>query len=110
MEPKTYAITGILKKIDWIMANNSFVQKFSNTFADFQPFNISDHSPGVLKIPIVTRQKTRSFKMANFVTRKVEFVKVVSEGWKEPIAGSKMFEVVKKMKNLKKTNPEAYVG
>lgn len=62
--PNANTNTSILKKIDRIMENNSFVQMFSNVFANFQPFRIS-----------------------KFDYEK-EFNKVVADEWKNPIKGS----------------------
>ncbi|GJT04648.1 hypothetical protein Tco_0839110 [Tanacetum coccineum] len=45
---------GILKKIDKIMGNFQFNDDFLGSFATFQPYHISDHSPCVLRIPKVT--------------------------------------------------------
>ncbi|GJR25722.1 RNA-directed DNA polymerase, eukaryota, reverse transcriptase zinc-binding domain protein [Tanacetum coccineum] len=42
---------GILKKIDRIMCNHPFLDDFRGSFAIFQPYRISDHSPCVLRIP-----------------------------------------------------------
>ncbi|PWA56938.1 RNA-directed DNA polymerase, eukaryota, Reverse transcriptase zinc-binding domain protein [Artemisia annua] len=41
---------GILKKIDRIMGNLKFGDIFPGSFAIFQPYRISDHSPCVLRI------------------------------------------------------------
>ncbi|GKD24600.1 putative reverse transcriptase domain-containing protein [Tanacetum coccineum] len=41
----------ILKKIDRIMGNLQFNGDFPGSFAIFQPYRISDHSPSVLRIP-----------------------------------------------------------
>ncbi|GKA17514.1 putative reverse transcriptase domain-containing protein [Tanacetum coccineum] len=42
---------GILKKIDRIMCNYHFLVDFPGSFAIFQPYRISDHSPCVIRIP-----------------------------------------------------------
>ncbi|GJT62555.1 sodium/hydrogen exchanger 6 [Tanacetum coccineum] len=42
---------GILKKIDRIIGNLQFIDDFPGSFAIFQPYRISDHSPCVLRIP-----------------------------------------------------------
>nr|GEW24478.1 RNA-directed DNA polymerase, eukaryota, reverse transcriptase zinc-binding domain protein [Tanacetum cinerariifolium] len=42
---------GLLKKLDRVLSNFGFVEKFSNANAQFLPFVVSDHSPSVLVIP-----------------------------------------------------------
>ncbi|GKC61961.1 RNA-directed DNA polymerase, eukaryota, reverse transcriptase zinc-binding domain protein [Tanacetum coccineum] len=44
---------GILKKIDRIMGNLQFNGNFPGSFAIFQPYRISDHSPCVLCVPTI---------------------------------------------------------
>ncbi|GKB59361.1 hypothetical protein Tco_0915547 [Tanacetum coccineum] len=53
---------GILKKLDRIMGNNEFSDLFPASYALFQPYRISDHSPSVLKIPSLTHSKPKMFR------------------------------------------------
>ncbi|GKB18900.1 sodium/hydrogen exchanger 6 [Tanacetum coccineum] len=53
---KPKGFNGILKKIDKIMGNIQFNDDFSGSFAIFQPYRISDHSPYVLRIPMVVKR------------------------------------------------------
>ncbi|XP_071727851.1 uncharacterized protein [Rutidosis leptorrhynchoides] len=48
---RPHASGGILKKIDRVMANDSFMGQFSDAYVLFQPYRISDHCPMVLKLP-----------------------------------------------------------
>ncbi|GKA95055.1 sodium/hydrogen exchanger 6 [Tanacetum coccineum] len=50
-DDKPKGFNGILKKIDRIMGNLQFNDDFPGSFAIFQPYRISDHSPCVLRIP-----------------------------------------------------------
>ncbi|KAK1414742.1 hypothetical protein QVD17_30493 [Tagetes erecta] len=93
--------TGILKKIDRVMGNLSFINLFPNAHALFQPYRVSDHSPCILKFEVVKKKKARSFKFANFLVFKKDFKKVVALEWQKEVAGNEMFKIVKKLKNLK---------
>ncbi|GKC42552.1 zinc knuckle CX2CX4HX4C containing protein [Tanacetum coccineum] len=44
---------GVLKKLDRIMGNDKFLDEYPTSFANFLPYNISDHSPAILVIPEV---------------------------------------------------------
>ncbi|GKC90758.1 RNA-directed DNA polymerase, eukaryota, reverse transcriptase zinc-binding domain protein [Tanacetum coccineum] len=63
----------VLKKIDRVMSNHLFLTQFNNANAIFLPYGIYNHSPAVLKIPQVMKKKNKSFRLANYVTDKVEF-------------------------------------
>ncbi|GJX68843.1 RNA-directed DNA polymerase, eukaryota, reverse transcriptase zinc-binding domain protein [Tanacetum coccineum] len=92
---------GILKKIDRIMCNHPFLDDFRGSFAIFQPYRISDHSPCVLRIPKVSRPKPKPFKFSNFLIYKEGFRNVVSTGWNLNVHGCAMYRVVKRLKGLK---------
>ncbi|GJU75164.1 RNA-directed DNA polymerase, eukaryota, reverse transcriptase zinc-binding domain protein [Tanacetum coccineum] len=51
----------ILKKLDRIMGNLGFVDKFLGAHAIFQPYRISDHAPAILKFPTLTKNKPKPF-------------------------------------------------
>ncbi|GJW27374.1 RNA-directed DNA polymerase, eukaryota, reverse transcriptase zinc-binding domain protein [Tanacetum coccineum] len=91
----------ILKKIDRVMSNCEFITKFSNANVVFLPFGISDHSPAILKIPQVMVKKNKSFRLANYITNKMEFRELVKEKWEVNINGHSMYMMVKKLKGLK---------
>nr|GEW93623.1 hypothetical protein [Tanacetum cinerariifolium] len=46
---------GILRKLDWVLANLKFLDVFMGAHAVFKPYRISDHSPVVLSIPSVVK-------------------------------------------------------
>ncbi|GKB10355.1 RNA-directed DNA polymerase, eukaryota, reverse transcriptase zinc-binding domain protein [Tanacetum coccineum] len=93
--------TIVMKKLDGIMANEKFIGTYSQAFAIFHPFLVSDHSPAVLVIPNAMSKKKRSFKFANFVAEKENFLPKVEQSWNEKVNGCSMFKVVKMLKMLK---------
>ncbi|GJY29596.1 RNA-directed DNA polymerase, eukaryota, reverse transcriptase zinc-binding domain protein [Tanacetum coccineum] len=99
---KPQGTNGILKKLDRIMANVEFSTDFVGNYAVFQPYGISDHSPAVLRIPLLTKYSPKLFKFTNVVTTFPRFKEVVNEGWNAQFRGFHMFRVVKKLKSLKK--------
>ncbi|GJU91519.1 hypothetical protein Tco_1303942 [Tanacetum coccineum] len=93
---------GLLKKLDQIMRNLDFVDTFPGAYGIFQPYRISDHSPAVLKIPSLIALKPKPFKFFNFITFKSEFLVVVERQWSTNVEGHNMYQVVTKLKILKK--------
>nr|GEY10827.1 hypothetical protein [Tanacetum cinerariifolium] len=65
--------TRILKKLDRIIGNEDFSNRFCQSYAMFLPYIISDHSPSILVIPNGVQRKRKPFKFANFFTDKDEF-------------------------------------
>ncbi|XP_022032521.1 uncharacterized protein LOC110933615 [Helianthus annuus] len=92
---------GILKKIDRIMGNISFIDHFPDAFALFHPFRVSDHTPCILRTVASSGNQPRPFKFPNFIVMKPEFKEVVKCEWVKTVEGISMLSVVKKMRNLK---------
>ncbi|XP_071699774.1 uncharacterized protein [Rutidosis leptorrhynchoides] len=76
---------GMLKKIDRVLANDHFINKYTNAHVIFQPYRISNHCPAVLKIPTGCSKKPKPFKFSNFIAKHTEFKKVVDKEWKVTI-------------------------
>lgn len=93
---------GILKKLDRVMANLGFTSMFVGSHAVFKPYRNSDHAPAVLCIPTITKEKPKPFKFFNVLTKHDRFLNVVQEAWNNNHSGFFMYNVVKKLKSLKK--------
>ncbi|GJU29253.1 trichome birefringence-like protein 3 [Tanacetum coccineum] len=52
---------GLLKKLDRVLGNTDFIDAFLGSYALFQPYRISDHSPAVLYIPNLPFSKPKPF-------------------------------------------------
>ncbi|PWA81094.1 reverse transcriptase domain, Reverse transcriptase zinc-binding domain protein [Artemisia annua] len=59
---------------------------FPCTYAIFQPYRNSDHSPAVLKIPTLSFTKPKPFKFYNFLAYKGGFLEMVSNQWNVQVA------------------------
>nr|GEZ64386.1 hypothetical protein [Tanacetum cinerariifolium] len=94
--------SGVLKKLDRIMGNKEFIDKFSQAYAIFLPYIISDHCPNVLVFPNSLQATKKAFKFANFVVNKEDFIPIVRKYWIEDHNGCHMFKTVKKLRNIKK--------
>ncbi|XP_021979806.1 uncharacterized protein LOC110875922 [Helianthus annuus] len=92
---------GMLKKIDRIMGNIKLIDVFSDAYAIFQPFRVSDHAPAILKLFSMSTDRPKPFKFPNFIITKPEFRQAVISEWNKTVEGATMFSVVMKMKSLK---------
>ncbi|GJZ13731.1 RNA-directed DNA polymerase, eukaryota, reverse transcriptase zinc-binding domain protein [Tanacetum coccineum] len=93
--------TRIMKKLDRILVNESFMNSLKEEFGHFMPFLTSDHSTVVLTIPKSLTKKRRSFRFSNYTIDKDEFLPIMEKEWRQDIAGHTMYKVVKKLKALK---------
>nr|GEW63044.1 hypothetical protein [Tanacetum cinerariifolium] len=93
--------TGILKKLDRVMVNEDFMKKYSQTHVIFNPYLVSDHSQAVIIFPNSMKKKNTAFKFANFVADKDDFKTIVEKEWRTKVGGFQMFQLVKKLRNLK---------
>ncbi|GJZ98249.1 RNA-directed DNA polymerase, eukaryota, reverse transcriptase zinc-binding domain protein [Tanacetum coccineum] len=91
-----------LKKLDRIMVNEEFVDKFQQAHGLFLPYLISDHSPIIVKIPDGVQKRKSSFRFSNFITEKKVFLPTVRGVWNKRIERHAMYRVVQKMKLLKR--------
>ncbi|GJT33308.1 RNA-directed DNA polymerase, eukaryota, reverse transcriptase zinc-binding domain protein [Tanacetum coccineum] len=76
-----------LEKLDSIMVNDEFLNQFVNANGVFLPYLVSDHSPAIMIIPKGIVKKKKSFRFANYVVEKEDFLDLVKEGWKKDIRG-----------------------
>ncbi|XP_021971338.1 uncharacterized protein LOC110866498 [Helianthus annuus] len=92
---------GTLKKIDRIMGNVKLLDVFPDAYAMFQPFRVSDHAPGMLRLASMDTGRPKPFKFPNFITSKPDFGQAVTAEWSKNVEGVAMYSVVQKMKSLK---------
>ncbi|GKD11164.1 hypothetical protein Tco_1190849, partial [Tanacetum coccineum] len=77
----------ILKKLDRMLVNESFMDKYPKAFGIFLPYLISDHSPAILIIKEGAPKKKKSFKFSNFITIKEGFLETVKKEWNVSFQG-----------------------
>ncbi|XP_071705425.1 uncharacterized protein [Rutidosis leptorrhynchoides] len=94
--------SGVLKKIDRAMCSNSFVDKYSRAHVEFQPHNVSDHTPMLLSIPNMARRKVKPFRFSNHLAYKPKFLPLIGSVWDQQVQGFKILSVVSKLKLVKK--------
>ncbi|GJZ35731.1 RNA-directed DNA polymerase, eukaryota, reverse transcriptase zinc-binding domain protein [Tanacetum coccineum] len=63
-----------LKKLDRVMVNENFMDKFQQAHGMFLPYMISDHSSIIVRIPNGVQKRKSSFRFSNFITDKKEFL------------------------------------
>ncbi|XP_071739330.1 uncharacterized protein [Rutidosis leptorrhynchoides] len=95
-------LCNVLRKLDRIMINESYVTRFPQAYGVFLPFLISDHIPAILGVPNGVVKKRSSFRFMNHIADRDDFLHTVALKWNCNVEGHKMFQVVTKLKSLKK--------
>ncbi|GJS98275.1 RNA-directed DNA polymerase, eukaryota, reverse transcriptase zinc-binding domain protein [Tanacetum coccineum] len=62
--------TSVMKKLDRILVNGSFMTSFNEAYGQFMPFIIFDHSVALLIIPKSLKKKGRSYRFTNYIVDK----------------------------------------
>ncbi|GJZ25315.1 RNA-directed DNA polymerase, eukaryota, reverse transcriptase zinc-binding domain protein [Tanacetum coccineum] len=98
--------TGVLKKLDRVMVNESFMKKYDKAHVIFNPYLVSDHSQAVVVIPSCMKKKKKAFKFANFVADKDSFIPLVEKEWKKQIDGFQMYQrnIIEKIQDVNGIN------
>ncbi|GJR20098.1 hypothetical protein Tco_0968625 [Tanacetum coccineum] len=74
-----------------IMAILDFHDTFAGAHALFQPYHTSDHAPAILKIPMISNVKPKTFKFANVLVHDLRFKDLVKAEWSTLFSGFHMF-------------------
>ncbi|KAL4588964.1 hypothetical protein LXL04_001865 [Taraxacum kok-saghyz] len=98
---KPRGVGGLLRKLDRTMGNTNILSLFPRINVMYKPYGISDHSPAVIEFPIGKPKKSYDFKFVNTIADHPQFLDTVQLHWNSRIDGHSMYQVFKKLKNLK---------
>ncbi|XP_074283305.1 uncharacterized protein LOC141607855 [Silene latifolia] len=88
-------------RLDHFLINSYWTTIFPEMVGHFYPEGVLDHTSCVVYNNKLTIQKNRSFKYFSMWSGAAEFLPKVQEVWDRNILGTKMFCIVKKLKELK---------
>ncbi|GAV84576.1 LOW QUALITY PROTEIN: hypothetical protein CFOL_v3_28020, partial [Cephalotus follicularis] len=91
----------VLKKLDRALGNWQWFRFTGDSFAQFHPPGISDHSPVSIHFRHRQPYKGRPFKFLNFWTDSEKFLHIVKQEWDKVYTGSPLIVIHKKLKSLK---------
>lgn len=94
--------TQVAKKLDRILVNDNWLLLYQDSVGVFGEPGISDHSPCCIYLDSFSPKQKKPFKFFTMLNGHPDFAEVVKQCWTSlPFAGSKMFLVSKKLKELK---------
>ncbi|KAL0289735.1 UNVERIFIED_CONTAM: hypothetical protein Sradi_7066500 [Sesamum radiatum] len=88
------------KRLDRMLVNDSWLNRWPDTYYVSLSARTSDHSPLVLRGDAEGRS-VGMFRFDNYLARSAEFIPSVHRIWRHRIVGSAMYAVTRKLKALK---------
>ncbi|XP_074266272.1 uncharacterized protein LOC141588744 [Silene latifolia] len=89
-------------RLDRILENGDWLQRFPEAFANFMPEGIFDHCPCVVQFGAATQRKHASFKYYNMWSLFSGFTQIVGSHWDDQIDGTPIFKLITNLKKVKR--------
>ncbi|KAL2905738.1 hypothetical protein RDABS01_004448, partial [Bienertia sinuspersici] len=99
---KQSASARVFSKIDRVMANLAWTDCFPAGKAHFLPEGISDHCPMIITADEKDGQGKKPFKYFSMWVNAPDYKERIKRVWSKEITGTLMFQVVQKLKEVKK--------
>ncbi|XP_056694826.1 uncharacterized protein [Spinacia oleracea] len=91
----------VASRIDWCLGNPAWVMKFSGVPVQYLNFSISDHVPLMISCLPDVPEGGKPFRFLNFLADHTQFEPLVKAVWDSPGAGTCMFQLWCKLKQVK---------
>lgn len=95
--------SAIMKKLDWIFGNSSFLNSWPTAHSQFLPRDHSDHSSMVLTLSSPLPHSPSPFKFLNVWADREDFLDIVKSAWESPVHGTPIYSFTTKLRLLKHT-------
>ncbi|XP_074283572.1 uncharacterized protein LOC141608117 [Silene latifolia] len=92
----------VYNRLDRVLVNKTWLDDNSEMYAHFYPEGIFDHTPCVVQTHRNWDRKRRSFKYLNMWSQADEFQNCVLNVWSKHWYGTRMYQLVCKLKALKR--------
>ncbi|XP_074277115.1 uncharacterized protein LOC141600765 [Silene latifolia] len=94
--------TRVYSRIDRFLINHEWLSLYPNSYAYFLNEGLFDHNPCICYRRLDRAIRKTHFRYFNMWGQASDFLDIVRSEWEESIMGCKMFQVVSKLKCLKK--------
>lgn len=91
----------ISRKLDRVLVNEYWLQKFDLSLACFLPRGLSDHCPSTLHLGIPQERTYKPFQFFHHLLADVDFLPMVHHVWQKNISGNPWFVLTTKLKEVK---------
>lgn len=89
------------RKLDRILVNDSWLDTFDLSLAQFLPRGLSDHNPAGVHLGILREYIHKPFQLFQHVMDCDSFLDVVQGAWNTPVTGNLWYALSSKLKNVK---------
>ncbi|XP_074305087.1 uncharacterized protein LOC141640024 [Silene latifolia] len=91
----------VYSRMDRFLVNQEWLNEFPLLYAHFLPEGTFDHTPCVVQANLPDEKRSRPFKYFNMWSLDPNFKETIQVGWNCMQTGTKMYELARKLKNLK---------
>lgn len=88
-------------KLDRVLVNDKWLDTYVESFARFDGYGISDHSPMVITLNPASAKMRLPFRFKNIWVQDVSYEELVQGVWGTPMYGRAMYVVTRKLRLLK---------
>ncbi|XP_074315457.1 uncharacterized protein LOC141651655 [Silene latifolia] len=92
----------VFSRIDRALITDAWLDSYPDTLTTFHPEGIFDHCPCTMVLRPSMEKRRSNFKYFDIWGHADGFINIVRKAWDIRVAGVKMFQIVKKLKALKK--------
>ncbi|XP_074300371.1 uncharacterized protein LOC141631626 [Silene latifolia] len=92
----------VYSRIDRAFINDDWIDQYPRGYASFLPERLFDHCPCVIQFEEQFISRNLPFKYFNMWPMAPDFEQIVKNGWSATVEGTPMFQIVTKLKLLKK--------
>ncbi|XP_048494363.1 uncharacterized protein LOC125494694 [Beta vulgaris subsp. vulgaris] len=96
----------VCSKIDRVIGNDAWLNAFPNATISFLPEGCSDHTPYVINLDSLINPRPKTYRFFNMWTEDVEFMDKVQGVWSMDVSEIKMYQMIKKLRSLKRVLKE----
>ena len=93
--------TFVAKKLDRVLISENWHLEFAHSTVVILPSEVSDHSPMLVKLNRDYSSSPKPFKFFNYWIKHSTYFAIVEKSWLEPMSGSPMAILYRKLKRLK---------
>lgn len=91
----------LMMKLDRVLVNANWIEKFDHSLATFLPRGLSDHCPATVQLGLPTERIFKPFQIFHHLLEDDDFVPLVEAAWQATVTGNPCFVLSAKLKAVK---------